>query len=53
MSVTDLNRTMFFRTQFDVEDVNERDVLWKIVLHIRAWMRGEYLPLLIPPNIAT
>ncbi|OUO58383.1 hypothetical protein B5F74_10395 [Collinsella sp. An271] len=43
MSVVDLNRTMFFRTKFDVRDVNGGDVLWKVVLQVREWVRRKAL----------
>ena len=37
MSVIDLNRTMFFKTRFDVESLRD-DILWDIVMLLKQWV---------------
>ena len=39
----DLNKTLFFRTQFDLHDQRpDTDILWQVVLKIRKWMGDKW-----------
>ena len=34
----DLNRTMFYKAEFDVEAPEGKDALWKVVMQMRRWV---------------
>lgn len=39
----DLNKTLFFRTQFELHDERpDSDILWQVVLKIRKWMGDKW-----------